>query len=112
METFTFTPDYGISKSVKPRVTTISFGDGYAQRFAKGLNTQPQNWDLRFSQREAVDSDAIEAFLQARGGTESFEWTPPDAVDPIFVICAGYSKTIEKYNRYSISCVFEQVFSA
>ena len=111
MATFTYTPDFGAAKAMTPQVVTVKFGEGYEQRYSKGMNSTPQKWDLRFAQREAAEANAITAFLDARGGVESFDWTPPDSNTVIRVKCAeGYSKIIEKYNRYSISCVFEQVF--
>lgn len=109
MATFSFTPDYAPTKTRRPNVTTVQFGDGYEQRFVKGLNPQPQTWSLQFKQREESDADDIEAFLVARGGTEAFDWTTPDG-DAIRVKCSEWVKTLEVGNRWSISCAFIEVF--
>lgn len=77
MTTFTIAPDFGASMSLKPRVLTAQFGDGYAQRLGDGINTQGEEWSLTFSSRTAAEFDAILDFLEARGGTEAFDWTSP-----------------------------------
>jgi phage-related protein len=45
----------------------VAFGDGYEQRLAFGINTQPQLWSLEFRGRTSLDAAAIDAFLRARG---------------------------------------------
>ncbi len=110
MATFEFTPDYAPVKAAKPEIQKIKFGDGYEQRYPKGINNNPKSWSLAFNQRSQEDADEIEAFLDARGGWEAFDWTPPDSETEIRVKCESWSKTMEKGNYYSISCTFEQVF--
>jgi phage-related protein len=110
MATFTFTPDYNPNKTIKPNVTTVQFGDGYEQRFAKGLNSQTQAWSLQFKQREEDEANNIEAFLIARGGIEAFDWTPPDSEDSIRVKCTDWQKSVEVGNRWTITTTFTQVY--
>ncbi len=110
MPTFSFVSDYTPTKSTKPQVTTVKFGDGYEQRYAKGLNTTPQNWSLTFNQRELAEANNIETFLLARAGVENFDWIPPDAVDPIKVKCSEWTKTLEVGNRWTLNMNFEEVF--
>jgi phage-related protein len=76
MATFNYCPAFGASETVKPRVLTASFVDGYQQRAADGINYKPRQWDLTFSSRQERIED-IKAFMEARGGVESFDWTPP-----------------------------------
>lgn len=109
MSTFSYTPEFGASKQLRPRVTAIKFGDGYEQRVAQGLNTQLEIWNLNFANRSQVDADAIDAFLRARGGVESFDWTPPDAAASKKFVCREWTRVIQKANLYSISATFEQV---
>nr|NDG08510.1 phage tail protein [Oxalobacteraceae bacterium] len=46
MATFTWTPSVGANLSIRPNVRRVAFGDGYEQRLAFGINTQPQVWSL------------------------------------------------------------------
>lgn len=110
MPTFTYTPDYSAQVSYKPRVRTARFGDGYEQRQGDGINTQPQTWSLTFANRTNTDASGIQSFLSARAGVESFDWTPPDSVTSIKVICREWQKTMNRFNLNTITALFEQVF--
>lgn len=77
MPTFTWSPRTSATKEIAPRVRKASFGDGYTQRVADGINTQLRAWSLEFVRPEA-EADAIEAFLVARAATEAFDWTDPN----------------------------------
>lgn len=109
MATFSYIPDNGASKSRKPRVASIKFGDGYEQRVAYGINTQPDEWSLSFSKRDNTEAEAIDAFLTALAGVDSFDWTPPGGSAAKF-ICREWTKTIERFNLNTIQAKFEQVY--
>lgn len=109
MATFTYTPDYGATFQVKPNVRVTKFDDGYEQRQANGLNTQPKTWSLRFSLRSDTEAAAIEAFLVAQGAVSSFDWTDINGAAGKYV-CRGWSRTKEKFNLNTIQCDFEQVY--
>lgn len=79
MERFPFTPDYGAQQQTQPRVLKAQFGDGYAQRTEDGLHAVLQRWALQFNARRKSEADAIEAFLRARRGVESFEFVAPSS---------------------------------
>lgn len=111
MATFTYTPDFGATKKFKPRVTAMSFGDGYEQRATFGINNNPQIWDLVFSNRSDTEAEAIDDFLIARAGVESFLWTPYNESQARF-ICREWSKSIDQYNGNTITATFEQVFES
>ena len=110
MPEFTWTPDFGSSKQSKPKVQAVKFGDGYEQRAAFGLNTNPKIWSLTFANRDTSDIDDIEDFLDARDGVESFDWTPPRAEDSIKVVCREWNRTIDHAGTDSLTATFEQVF--
>jgi phage-related protein len=76
MATFDFCPAFGATETTKPRVLMAVFGDGYQQRLADGINISIRQWGLSFSKKQA-NMAAIRAFLEARNGVESFDWTPP-----------------------------------
>lgn len=108
MATFNFTPARGAQLSIKPRVRSSQFGDGYEQRVADGINTQLRRWSLQFT-RETSDIDSIEAFFVARNGTESFTWVPPEGASGIW-LCREWVRTVAESNVQMVSAVFEEVF--
>ena len=109
MTTFpTITPTYGSQKTSQPTVRTVQYNDGYSQRLRYGLNQDPKQWNLTWEVSE-TDADTIEAFLEARAGAESFDWTTPDGSTGKW-ICQQWTKTIPYINRASITATFIQVF--
>ena len=110
METFSYVPEFGANKSKKPDVKVVKFGDGYESRIKSGLQRAPAVWALTFANRELTDGNAIEAFFEARDGSEAFLWTPPDASSPITVVCREWQKQIVKGTYVSIVCQFDEVF--
>ena len=110
MATFpSINPTYGASKRSRPNVRTVQFGDGFSQRITYGLNQDPKQWSLTFEVSE-TDADTIETFLEARGGSESFDWSPPDEATTYKWICQDWSKSIPYLNRATITATFQQVF--
>lgn len=67
MTTFTYIPDFGASKKLNPKINSIKFGDGYEQRASSGLNTNPQIWNLSFSNRTDIEAEAIDDFYRLEG---------------------------------------------
>ena len=111
MATFpSITPTYGIQKRSEPNVRIAQFGSGYSQRTTFGLNQNPKTYDLTFEVSE-TDADTIEDFLDARGGVEKFDFTPPGDSSGKY-ICRNWSKSIPYLNRATIQATFEQVFEA
>lgn len=112
MTTFSWTADFGATQNIKPRVRKVQFGDGYSQRQADGINTQPQVWDLQFNMRTDTEAAAIVAFLVARAGVEAFEWTPPGQLSALKFVCEEWNRTLVKHNLNDVSLRFTQVFEA
>jgi phage-related protein len=112
MATFpSITPTYGIQKTSQPNVRIAQFGSGYSQRTTFGLNQNPKVYNLTFEVSE-TDADTIEDFLDARGGVENFDFTPPGESSSTKYICRNWSKSIPYLNRATIQATFEQVFEA
>lgn len=109
MATFTYVPDFNASESQRPNVRTVRFGDGYEQRLAFGLNTQPSEWQLTFANRTDTERDDITNFLEARGAVESFDWTPPYGSAAKWV-CSEWSVTMVAANINTVQATFRQVF--
>lgn len=101
-------PTYGAQKTSQPKVRTVQYNDGYSQRLRYGLNQDPKQWNLTWEVSE-TNADTIEAFLEARAGAESFDWTTPDGSTGKW-ICQQWTKTIPYINRASITATFIQVF--
>jgi phage-related protein len=109
MATFTTAVDFGAQLSEKPRVLTAQFGDGYQQRLGDGINIAPEEWQLTFSARTAAERDTILAFLSARNGVESFDWTSPAGTVGKFV-CPEWSYVPNKAVANTVTALFRQVF--
>ncbi len=110
MTTFTWTPEFGADGGYSPNVVVNKFGDGYEQRILAGMNSLPVSWNLQFANRESAEGLAIMAFLNAREGVESFEWTPPLETDPLVFVCRKWNKIPQKGSRLTIMATFDQVF--
>lgn len=86
------------------------FGDGYSQRVADGINNNPLTWDVSIQYRTTAEADDIDVFLTARGGIESFDWTPPLESIAIKVLCPKWDRDIAHGAAQAITATFEQVF--
>ena len=115
MATFpSITPTYsGFSKRSAPRSRTIRFQDGFEHRIVFGLaqHQNPKVYNLSFNVTE-TQSDEIETFLDARGGTESFDFTAPGETSSQKFVCERWSKSIPYNNRAVIDATFREVFEA
>nr|BAR35207.1 phage minor tail protein L [uncultured Mediterranean phage uvMED] len=115
MATFpSITPTYsGFSKRSAPRSRTIRFQDGFEHRIVFGLaqHQNPKVYNLSFNVTE-TQSDEIETFLDARGGTESFDFTAPGETSSQKFVCQRWSKSIPYNNRAVIDATFREVFEA
>ena len=115
MATFpSITPTYsGFSKRSAPRSRTIRFQDGFEHRIVFGLaqHQNPKVYNLSFNVTE-TQSDEIETFLDARGGTESFDFTAPGETSSQKFVCQRWSKSIPYNNRAIIDATFSEVFEA
>jgi phage-related protein len=111
MATFTYTPSFEATEASQPRVSKFKAGDGYEQRIRFGLNTNPKEWNLRFDNRTDTERDDIAAFLDARAGVESFDWTPPRGGAGKY-ICEEWQITLSNCNNNQIQATFRQVFEA
>ncbi len=71
-------PDRGLSTDQSPRVHTASYGDGYEQRVAAGINNIPESWSLTWNNRSNADANKVIKFLEDEAGVTAFDWYPPD----------------------------------
>lgn len=106
------TPDFGAQKSSRPNVRIAQFGSGYSQRTTFGINQNPKTWNLRWTASSNSNADAIEAFFDARGGIQAFEWTPIQDSTAYKWICREWQRTHVYADINEITATFEQVFEA
>jgi len=71
------TPDRGLKADQKPRTFIASYGDGYQQRVAAGINNIPEEWSLTWKNRSYAESNKIIKFFEDLNGTSGFDWYPP-----------------------------------
>lgn len=109
MATFTISPAISNQLVVRPLVRKTAFGDGYEQRVTFGLNSRPEEWALTFHCRSTTERDAVLDFLEARNGTESFDWTTPNG-DAFKWVCDEWSQNQGGINYFVIDATFRQVF--
>lgn len=109
MATFTYTPSFEATENSQPRVRRFQAGDGYEQRITFGLHADPKEWSLTFANRDDTERDNILTFLEARGGVESFDWTPPRGTTGKYV-CSEWQTTLSNCNNNQIQVTFREVF--
>lgn len=104
-------PDYAnTSKKVKPRVIWNEFGDGYSQRTADGINNTGAEWRVGWQGRIISDIDTLEAFFEARGGHEEFDWTPEREGSSKKFVCREWTRTFVANGNDSIRATLVEVF--
>src|SRR5690348_13475627 len=89
-------PSYTTRLTVKPRVLTAEFGDGYSQRSIDGINNNRQVWEVVWNNLLDSEMDNLRNFLDSLAGVGAFTWSPPK--DPAagtykFVAKDGYDYT-------------------
>ena len=110
-------PDKGLSSKEKPRVLMASFGDGYEQRIANGINALEQNFSLRFKTRTKEEIDDIIAFFVAKKGVTAFDYVVSDSnagssETTYKVVCSEWVKSYAYDNFYSATATFRRVYEA
>ena len=113
MATFPITnPVYNTRINARPKVNTLSFGDGFEQRLTEGLNQNPLSVNLTFELSQ-TDADTAITFLNARvEDGASFDYTLPSESSSRKFVCTSFPRSIPFLNRVTLSCVFREVFEA
>jgi len=110
-------PDKSLAKKSKPKVHLASFGDGYEQRLADGINSITESFGVSFKTRPKVDIDHIVGYLESLKGVTAFNFTIPDNNASgnervIKVVCDDYSISYDYGDFYSASATFRRVYEA
>jgi phage-related protein len=101
-------PAYGAAQASRPAVRSVKFGDGYEQRLSYGLNTDLKVWNLTFQNITTASKVEITGFLEARAGTQQFNWTTPSDDIGSF-ICQEWDCSIVAADVWTITATFRQV---
>lgn len=108
-------PDKTMSRKTSPKRYVASFGDGYSQRIAQGINPLDEVYSVTFKTRPKADIDDIVAFFDSKQGVTNFAFTIPDTngsgnETTVKVICEDYSISYDYDDYYSCSAVFKRVY--
>ena len=105
-------PSVGSAPDNEVNLLTASFGDGYEQVQPDGLNHRRQTWRLTWQTLTRLDADTIVDFLNARGGAEVFDWTPPGYGSATQFRCAEWSPPRPETGDdvFSVTATFRQAF--
>ena len=106
-----FTPTLAIENNIIKSV----LGDGYEQRFSKGINPSRRTWTLPFNNRSTTDTTNILNFLsdpnKGNNGAKSFTWTPPYGATGKWT-CENPRVSNKAFNLNDIVLEFREVFEA
>lgn len=98
----------GVTGSHSFRIREIKFGEGYEQTVGDGLNVKDQDWPVT-AMGYASSIQLLLDFLDARGGTEAFFWTPPRGVQGLYK-CRAYTTTDVHGDQVKLSATFKRVY--
>lgn len=106
---FTWAVAFAAQVSLKPRVLSAKFGDGYEQRVADGINSALESWAITVNSiSEVAGASAIEAFLRTQAGVTAFQWTTRYGRTALFV-CREWRRSQTGPTSSQISATFEEV---
>ena len=113
MATFPITnPVYNTRINARPKVNTLSFGEGFEQRLTEGLNQNPLSVNLTYELSQ-TDADTAITFLNSRvEDGASFDYTLPSESSSRKFVCTSFPRSIPFLNRVTLSCTFREVFEA
>lgn len=107
-------PDKSLTRKSKPKVHLATFGDGYEQRLADGINSIAEVFNLSFATRTKEEIDDIVGYFESLKGVTAFNFTIPDSNNSgesvVKVVCDDYSISYDYGDFYSASATFRRVY--
>lgn len=99
------------SKSVSFRVKEATFGDGYTQTAADGINNRIDTWSIKWGALTLAEKNTVEDTLDSVGSNGILTWTPcyETTVKKFRMTNDGY-KRIKQGGTFAISCDIKQCF--
>jgi phage-related protein len=108
--TFTWNPSLNFTKKSSPRVNVIQYDNSPLEyRKRTGINLLNLEWELAFSNKPIAEANEIINFLKARGGCESFYFTPPGSTTTYLVIASEWDIKYESHISITINTKFTKV---
>lgn len=87
-------PDRGYNRAASFNVLDAKFGDGYRQKFKKGVQNREETLTIRFQNRPAKEINTLFRFFKRYKGVEPFPYRVPiseTSEKVIPCICRDYS---------------------
>lgn len=103
-------PDFGNTRSHKPKVLRANFGDGYSQRAGELINSDPRSWSVTWTNLPKTERDYIIDFFAARKGYIAFLYTYVDEATAKAYVCEEWDDTHEDAITYTVTAKFVEVF--
>ena len=109
--------DKGFGRTSTPKVHTVTFGDGYEQRVADGINNLTQKMSVAFANRPKAEIDDIVDFFESKGAVTPFDYVISDSNSgsserTVKVVCSDWSQTWSYDNFYSLTASFRRVYES
>jgi phage-related protein len=109
-EIFTGVPDISSKRSQAPRMKRLMLGNGYAQKYGDGINSNPETWDIVLSAKSEAEKQYYENFFSDNCLTY-FLWTSPESGSTQKAYeCVSWDTVALGNGNYTISAVFNQWF--
>lgn len=96
--------------TIKFRVITAQFGDGYKQTSSDGINTKDESYAITVNGDEKTARDIMD-FFDYHNGVRSFLWKPPLGKLSLFT-CDDPKPVQKSTNLYVITATFIKSFSS
>ena len=106
-------PSRGSRLEERAHVVEASFGDGYAQRAAAGLNSVRRSYSAAFvglPDAGADGADALLALFRRWAGVTPFSFTPPGGTAGMWV-CGRWSRERLGAGRSTVRAAFTEDFA-
>lgn len=106
-----YIPSVGLGYAKIFRHLKADFGEGYEQITADGANAVMEKWPILWRDIPTATATTIKDFLDLRGVSEAFYWTPPTGTQIKVRMRNSYKENFSKtLNVSTLSVTFEQVF--
>ena len=109
--------DKGFKRVNSPNVHSISFGDGFEQRIANGINNLEQTFSVTFKTRTKEEIDDIIGFFESTNGVTAFDFTFADSnasgnEETVKVYVSQFTQNWDYDDFYTLSATFVRVYEA
>lgn len=106
----TLKPTYdGSNKKTTTNTREVKFGSNYTQRTADGINNVSETWELEWI-GSVTDISELDNFFIARGGWDSFTWTPYEQTEELVFTCTEWTRTYSSDRVNILSAKLVQQF--